>query len=43
MVRQMLTNRSALQPDTRKTPIGGQRIVMRTMRRAGAVSDIVLG
>jgi len=41
MVRQMLTSRSAPQPDTRKTPMGGQRMVMRTMRRAGAASDIV--
>src|SRR5947209_5934147 len=41
MVRQMLMSRSAPQPDTRKTPMGGQRMVMRTMRSAGAASDIV--
>ena len=41
MVRQMLTSRSAPQPDTKKTPMGGKRMVMRTMRMAGAASDIM--
>lgn len=45
MVKQMLINKSAPQPATMNTPIGGTRMVIRTMRRAGMVSelDIVTG
>lgn len=38
IVRQMLTNRSNPQPATIATPTGGNRMVIRTIRRAGAPS-----
>lgn len=38
----MLMRKSAPQPATMRTPTGGRRIVMRTMIRAGAASDIVV-
>jgi len=38
-VRQILMRKSAPHPATMRTPIGGNRRVMRTMRKAGAASD----
>lgn len=38
MVRQILTNRSKPQPATIATPTGGNSMVTRTIRRAGAAS-----
>lgn len=41
-VKQILMRRSTPHPATIATPTGGKRIVMRTMRMAGAASDAIL-
>jgi len=41
-VKQILMKRSTPHPATIATPTGGKRIVMRTMRMAGAASDAIL-
>lgn len=41
-VKQILMRRSTPHPATMATPTGGRRIVMRTMRMAGAASEAIL-